>query len=460
MGSGGSNGDVRPAMTAGSARTIATQRESGCAATGLLHEGPPARLVGSTTHFPITALYVQRGVDPPGCAQSWQDDTTCSFYGVRLEGKDKQGKEKQCCDSFPPSVEEYAKGLGAQGIASCESAHRGEEVQVHDFIGGTKSPPVTVICTDTMPDGSFKPKPIDPKQTSPKTDPCGDTKFSEDRDANRHYNKETKKWVGMTAEVIELSQNAWAQLPQGQARLNRKAVILHYTGKNMEDKLCKNTRQRVGHPSYEQCMSGGCAVPEEHAPRDPHWGDPGPTRDQWPSVYPKLNITGVCAAGEKLSPVDVLNINDAANEVPAAAKSRHFIAYETYIYVGGSIAWRAHNPGKLRSAPTEIAKVPGASGTFSVFTTMDDGRAAQRDLYLKVYGNQSVRRAASRLTPPDENDTATYLIKLEKEGVNLDAPVGSQIDALMTAIEANEGMIEGVLVVRRPETFVDPKDLR
>jgi hypothetical protein len=42
------------------------------------------------------------------------------------------------------------------------------------------------------------------------------------------------------------------------------------------------------------------------------------------------------------------------------------------------------------------------------------------------------------------------LAELKKAGVDLDKDVSSQIDVLMEAIEANEGMIEGFEVKRVP----------
>jgi len=165
---------------------------------------------------------------------------------------------------------------------------------------------------------------------------------------------------------------------------------------------------------------------------------------------PALTITGVIAAGGDLSPETIEAVNEAANNVPARWK--RFVAYATEVKVGGSLAWRANNPGNLRDAPTKIASVPGASGTFAVFTTMEEGRAAQKQLYLTKYGTSTVRDAVGKhLTPPNENDTPTYLQQLQIAGVNLDSTMKSQIDVLMTAIEANEGVIEGVLVPR-PET--------
>jgi hypothetical protein len=158
------------------------------------------------------------------------------------------------------------------------------------------------------------------------------------------------------------------------------------------------------------------------------------------------SITGVVVAGGPLSDADVDAIDKAAASVPKQFK--HYVAYSDSIKVGGSLAWRANNPGNLRDASTKIGKVPGASGTFAVFATMEDGRAAQRDLYLSTYGAMTVRAAIEKLTPRNENDTDAYLKKLAAAGVDLDKDVKSQIDVLMPAVKNNEGMITGVVVAR------------
>jgi hypothetical protein len=160
----------------------------------------------------------------------------------------------------------------------------------------------------------------------------------------------------------------------------------------------------------------------------------------------KPTIPGTIIEGGALSDADVDAINEAAPKVPK--QFRRYVAYSGVIKVGGSLAWRANNPGNLRDADTKIGTVHGAVGTFAVFASMEAGRAAQRALYLNKYGSMKVRDAIEKLTPPSENDTATYLKRLEQAGVDLDKDVKSQIDTLMSAVEANEGMISGVEIAR------------
>ena len=162
----------------------------------------------------------------------------------------------------------------------------------------------------------------------------------------------------------------------------------------------------------------------------------------------KLAISGVIAAGGELSRATIIAVNTAAAKTPS--QWRRYIAYLTKVKVGGSLAWRANNPGNLRDAPSKIGSVSGAVGKFAIFATLEDGRAAQRDLYLTKYGNMKVRDAINKLTPPSENDTGQYLDLLEAAGVNLDKDVKSQIDTLMKGVEANEGLIAGTEVDRVP----------
>lgn len=157
-------------------------------------------------------------------------------------------------------------------------------------------------------------------------------------------------------------------------------------------------------------------------------------------------IPGTIIAGGPLSQATILAVNQAAAKTPA--QWRRFVAYDRTVKVGGSLAWRANNPGNLRDSPLKIGNVTGAVGVFAVFASMDDGHAAQRALYIKRYGTMKVRDAIAKLTPPSENDTERYLRELQGAGVDLDKDVNSQIDVLMPAVAASEGVIPGIEVPR------------
>lgn len=161
-----------------------------------------------------------------------------------------------------------------------------------------------------------------------------------------------------------------------------------------------------------------------------------------------LQISGVIVAGGPLSNATIAAVNAVAAKTPS--QWRRYIAYQEKVKVGGSLAWRANNPGNLRDAATKIGSVPGAVGTFAVFASLDDGRTAQRNLYLTRYGSMKVKDAINHLTPPSENDTTQYLAELKTAGVDLEKDVTSQIDVLMRAVQTNEGLIEGTEVQRVP----------
>jgi hypothetical protein len=171
-----------------------------------------------------------------------------------------------------------------------------------------------------------------------------------------------------------------------------------------------------------------------------------PKKDQPPKAQPPPS-GGTIAEGGALNDATITAVKDALKK----ATTKRYIAYKDIVKVGGTLAWRANNPGNLRDAPTKVARVRGQVGKFAVFATMDDGRKAQRDLYLKSYGDMKVRDAVAKLTPPSENDTKQYLKDLQAQGVNLDDTVKSQIDKIMEAVKKNEGMKEGTEVPRSPD---------
>ena len=94
--------------------------------------------------------------------------------------------------------------------------------------------------------------------------------------------------------------------------------------------------------------------------------------------------------------------------------------------------------------------MPGAKGEFCIFKTPDDGRAAQKELYLRKYGDWTVMGRSRKLTPENENNVEQYLKDLAAQGINLTKDVKSQIEPLMPAIKRNEGSKEGTVVNRRP----------
>lgn len=190
------------------------------------------------------------------------------------------------------------------------------------------------------------------------------------------------------------------------------------------------------------------AMPVGMNPGMDKWMKPGSLGTESSKVAAKLAISVTIVSGGPLSERTILKVNDAAQHIPS--QWRRGIAYADDVKVGGSLAWRANNPGNLRDATTKIGTVAGAVGKFAVFGSLEDGRAAQRSLYLSRYGSMTVKDAINKLTPPSENDTDGYLAKLKKAGVDPEKDVKAQIDVLMPAVEANEGLIAGTVVKRVP----------
>jgi RHS repeat-associated protein len=168
---------------------------------------------------------------------------------------------------------------------------------------------------------------------------------------------------------------------------------------------------------------------------------------------------GTFTTDKPLSDTEIDEVKDALK----TAINPKYIVYEGEIRVGGTLAWRANNPGNLRESSAKIALTAvSPKNKFAVFATLEAGREAQKNLYLNKFGNKTVRDAVTGkvdekgvvkqpgLTPPsDKNDTKGYLKQLEAQGVDLDKTVKSQIDTLMTAVKKNEGMKPGVIIQRR-----------
>jgi len=130
------------------------------------------------------------------------------------------------------------------------------------------------------------------------------------------------------------------------------------------------------------------AAPMGTTPDMDKWMHPGPLGTKHKEVAVTLKISGVIVAGGPLSQGTITAVNKAAEKTPL--RWRHYVAYADKVKVGGSLAWRANNPGNLRNASTKIGTVPGAVGHFAVFASMEDGREAQRSLYVNKYGNMKV----------------------------------------------------------------------
>jgi hypothetical protein len=231
----------------------------------------------------VTPLMVQRD---DGCAQKWQSDTTCLYYGVPPSSPPKKDKHgKPCCNTFPPSVQDYAISNGWDGTASCDPRHKGELATVSSFYDEHQTQ-ITVLCADTMAAYNYVPKKITQAQIKPAEmdkggGPCGDVEFKKAARENKVRLKaalekkggkltEKQEKEGVTAEVIELSKNAWGILPGREN--DRKPVSVTYTG-GRQDNLCTNEQAKIKFPKEADCISDGCYGSKVRPSVTPHPGD-------------------------------------------------------------------------------------------------------------------------------------------------------------------------------------------
>ena len=85
---------------------------------------------------------------PPKCDTGlglrWGQDTTCSkwgfFEGVHEQGEGKKWRSFNCCNSWPLSVETYARNQGLNGAASCKVQHEREVATITSGWQGSRGP--------------------------------------------------------------------------------------------------------------------------------------------------------------------------------------------------------------------------------------------------------------------------------------------------------------------------------
>ncbi len=179
-----------------------------------------------------------------GCAQRWGQDTTCSkwgfFQGVAEQGEGKKWRSFDCCNSWPLSVEDYARTqLGLSGAASCTVQHE-REIATISF-GGNE---VEVLCSDTIPNSMFGEKTSGSACSGP-----------------------------IATEVIEMSPKAMQALSSQLA--NALHVKVCYSG-SKEDLCLHNGPGARSFPTIHQCLTKGCS---------PWEGTPTTHKDSgWPRV--------------------------------------------------------------------------------------------------------------------------------------------------------------------------------
>jgi hypothetical protein len=162
-----------------------------------------------------------------GTAFRWGQDTTCSkwgfFEGVHEGGEGKKWRSINCCNSWPLSLEQFARSEGLNGAASCKVQH---EREIATITWGTEE--VQVLCSDTIPKG--------------------------------------------VPQIIEMSPKAMQDL-SGQVA-NSLQVTVCYSG-SKEDLCLHDGPGAKSFPTVRQCLTRGCPISE---------GTPTHADSGWPLV--------------------------------------------------------------------------------------------------------------------------------------------------------------------------------
>jgi hypothetical protein len=164
-----------------------------------------------------------------GRALHWGQETTCSRWGFFLPEKAEQGEGKTmksiaCCNSWPWSVDDYARRiLRLNGAASCKASHMKEIATVS--LNGDK---VQVLCSDNFVSGA--------------------------------------------TQLIELSPQAMQDLSGSLENLPQVEVC--YSGSKQEG-LCEWNGRLPRNPEAKDCLTQGCPVLE---------GTPKLKDTGWPKV--------------------------------------------------------------------------------------------------------------------------------------------------------------------------------
>ncbi|MES2347111.1 MAG: LysM peptidoglycan-binding domain-containing protein [Pseudomonadota bacterium] len=132
---------------------------------------------------------------------------------------------------------------------------------------------------------------------------------------------------------------------------------------------------------------------------------------------------------------------------------------EETLYIGGSFAWRMHNPGNLakpgkRVITTSIGLAQRTSDKHSLFLIFPDKETGEKErirLLKDVYGKDSIADMMERYAPRNENDTDGYTASISKAaGVSSDTVLNDMSDAqfarMVEAMGRKEGYIAGKIV--------------
>lgn len=146
----------------------------------------------------------------------------------------------------------------------------------------------------------------------------------------------------------------------------------------------------------------------------------------------------------------------AIKKVIFAEPGKTSVEYEdgTVAVRTGPRSLRNNNPGNLEASPA-VQQYPGyvgSDGRFAVFKTLKDGeKALERLLGGESYRNRTVAEAMNRYAPPGENNTAAYIGRMQKAGLDpnkrlsdLTADERRRMMATITAVESGGKTVASV----------------
>jgi hypothetical protein len=145
---------------------------------------------------------------------------------------------------------------------------------------------------------------------------------------------------------------------------------------------------------------------------------------------------------------------------------KRYIIFTDEVRSGGTISWRARNPGNIRNGDHYGAYAgkkanTSGSGSFAVFPDEATGFAAIAQV-LRGYGHITVAKAMGKYAPAGDgaNDPDAYARSVAKEmGVSVDTYVDalddSQLQVFSTAIKRVEGWTPGTTHALDDESLPD-----
>lgn len=113
---------------------------------------------------------------------------------------------------------------------------------------------------------------------------------------------------------------------------------------------------------------------------------------------------------------------------------------------GGNIPWRFFNPGAMRDSSLSCAIISTKpNGDFAVFADEATGRKALHLLLStsSKYKGRPIREAIKIYAPKKENNTALYVQKLKKLGINVDKVLPNLTAEEWTELESAITTLEG-----------------